>query len=64
MERFFNYSRKVKMCFPEFIEKLPTVNFPAADVKAFLIEAPRHQVVFVRSHQDMVVVSEHSREAQ
>jgi quercetin dioxygenase-like cupin family protein len=51
------------MRFPEFIEKLPEVEFVAPGAQARVIQAPNHQVVFLSMEGDMAI-AEHSHEAQ
>ena len=55
--------REVAMRFPEFIEKLPEVEFAAPCAQARLIQAPNHQVVFLSMEGD-TSIPEHSHEAQ
>ena len=55
--------REVAMRFPEFIEKLPEVEFTTTGAQARVIQAPNHQVVFLATEGDMAV-AEHSHEAQ
>jgi quercetin dioxygenase-like cupin family protein len=50
------------MRFPEFIEKLPMAELPAG-MQAWLLQAPRHQVTFLRTEAD-AVVAEHTHAAQ
>ncbi|MGA2955533.1 MAG: cupin domain-containing protein [Thermodesulfobacteriota bacterium] len=51
------------MRFPDFIEKLPQAELPVPGVQAFLLQAVRHQVAFLRSDKDMSM-PEHSHGAQ
>ena len=51
------------MRFPDFIEKLPQVDFPVPGVRAWLLQASQHQVVFVKSEGDLNM-PEHSHAAQ
>ena len=51
------------MRFPDFIEKLPQAEVPVPGVQAFLLQAARHQVAFLRSDKDMSM-PEHSHGAQ
>jgi quercetin dioxygenase-like cupin family protein len=51
------------MRFPDFIEKFPEADVPVPGVQAFLLQAPKHQVAFLRSEKDMSV-PEHSHGAQ
>jgi len=55
--------REVAMRFPEFIEKLPEVEFATPGAQARVIQAPNHQVVFLSMEGDMSI-AEHSHEAQ
>jgi quercetin dioxygenase-like cupin family protein len=55
--------RKAAMRFPEFIEKLPEVEFAAPGAQARLIQAPNHQVVFLSLEGEMTI-PEHAHEAQ
>jgi len=51
------------MRFPEFIEKLPEIDFPGPGGRGWVIQAPHHQVVFLATEGD-IAVAEHSHEAQ
>ena len=51
------------MSFPDFIEKLPQADVSVRGVQAFLLQAPHHQVAFLKSEQDMTM-PEHSHAAQ
>jgi quercetin dioxygenase-like cupin family protein len=51
------------MRFPDFIEKLPQADVPVPGVQAFLLQATRHQVAFLKSDKDMTM-PEHSHAAQ
>ena len=51
------------MNFPEFIEKLPEAIMPAAGCRARLLQASRHQVVFLQTEGDLLL-PEHSHAAQ
>jgi quercetin dioxygenase-like cupin family protein len=51
------------MRFPDFIEKLPEIEFPAPDARGKVIQAPAHQVVFLTIEGD-ADVAQHSHEAQ
>ena len=51
------------MSFPDFIEKLPQADVPVRGVQAFLLQAPHHQVAFLKSEQDMTM-PEHYHAAQ
>jgi len=51
------------MRFPDFIEKLPEADIPVPGVRAFLLQAPHHQIAFLKSDKDMTM-PEHSHAAQ
>jgi len=51
------------MRFPDFIAKLPQAEFPVPGVEGFLLQAAKHQVVFLRSDRDMIM-PEHSHAGQ
>ena len=51
------------MRFPDFISKLPQAEFPVPGVEGFLLQAAKHQVVFLRSDRDMIM-PEHSHAGQ
>jgi quercetin dioxygenase-like cupin family protein len=51
------------MKFPDFIEKLPQGEVPMAGSLAFVLQAEKHQVVFLRLENDISVL-EHSHAAQ
>lgn len=51
------------MRFPEFIEKLPQGDVPMPGSHAFILQAEKHQVVFLRSEKD-ISVPEHGHAAQ
>jgi quercetin dioxygenase-like cupin family protein len=55
--------KEAAMRFPQFIEKLPEVDFPAPGARGRLIQAPNHQVVFLATEGD-AAIAEHSHEAQ
>jgi quercetin dioxygenase-like cupin family protein len=55
--------KEAALRFPQFIEKLPEVDFPASGARGHLIQAPNHQVVFLATEGD-AAVAEHSHEAQ
>jgi quercetin dioxygenase-like cupin family protein len=51
------------MYFPEFIEGLPQGEVPMPGSRAFVLQAEKHQVVFLRLEKD-ISVPEHSHAAQ
>jgi quercetin dioxygenase-like cupin family protein len=51
------------MRFPEFIEELPQGDVPMGGSQAFVLQAEKHQVVFIRIEKD-ITVPEHRHAAQ
>jgi quercetin dioxygenase-like cupin family protein len=49
--------------FPEFVRDLPEVNIPIPGLKAYLLQGPDHQMLFMEFHED-VEVPPHAHEAQ
>ena len=49
--------------FPEPIRNLPQADIPLSGIKAYLLQAENHQVLFMEFSED-VEVPEHSHEAQ
>ena len=51
------------MRFPDFVKKLPRGDVPMSGAQAFILQAEKHQVAFLRLAKD-VAVPEHSHAAQ
>ena len=51
------------MRFPDFIEKLPQGDIPMPGSQAFILQAEKHQVAFLRLEKD-IAVPEHAHAAQ